>query len=527
MKSRDLLILVVFTVLSNITLTAQTWERVYGIPLRYENTYGVAHSYDQGISQAIRVNWDALWLNKTDINGNLIWSKYYKHPSQGVHIAYLTEGVSDNSILIAGQSDQLDAWGDPVVFKINTCGELDWCKIWYKYNMNYSVQILNVASGDIVMHTRYACEATTWPHDRFQLVKMDAGGNFIWIKQIVPQSEYPLIINEDMYSLINTSDNGFLFGGYGYYRDTADIDLYWLRNMMVKCNSEGDEEWVGVFFTQRDAEDFHGKIGSVFEMSGNYYAGGTKKLNWGNSTIAETPVLIKVNSIGNLLSHHHMFSDDSIVFSLPWAFDVINDSSVFMVTRTTPGLSDPSHIGMIITDSLGNIKKALDNENGYAIEDCLAKTNDNKYIVAGGVCTDNEYDGYALKVNAQLEWDTLYNANFTYDSLCPLPIDSTVIICNCDITTGLETNQTNKKENRLVAYPNPANNRVAVLIPESIAYSSIELTDLFGRRVLKRETDKNETEVIFDISSLNEGYYIVSLNSNETIITGKFLKKLK
>jgi hypothetical protein len=60
-----------------------------------------------------------------------------------------------------------------------------------------------------------------------------------------------------------------------------------------------------------------------------------------------------------------------------------------------------------------------------------------------------------------------------------------------------------------------------------MAYSSIELTDLFGRRVLKRETDKNETEVIFDISSLNEGYYIVSLNSNETIITGKFLKKLK
>jgi hypothetical protein len=524
MKIYSLLSVSALLLITGITATAQTWERIYGIPNRYENTYGVAHSYDQGITQATRVNWDALWLNKTDVDGNIIWSKYYKHASQGMYITCLTERLSDNSLLITGASSQLSEWGDPVLFKVNACGTLDWCKIWNIVGGNYGVQVLNTLSGDIILHTRYASESGGFDN-RFQLVKLDANGNFLWIKHIMPQSEYPNIINEDMYSLTNTSDHGFLFGGRGYYRDTANPDLFWLRNMVVKCNSEGDEEWVGVYFTQRDEEEFRGVIGSVFELNGNYYAGGTRYLKWGNQTIASTPVLLKTDNTGNLLSHHHMFGD-SIVFSLPWAFDVINDTAVFMVTRTTPSLAQGVHIGMIITDSLGNINKALDNENGYAIEDCLTKTHDDKYIVTGGVYSDNEYDAYALKVNSQLEWDTLYNGNFTYDSLCPFPIDSTVIICNCDITTGLKTSQTDKREERLVVYPNPAGNQVAVILPVSTSYSSVELCDLFGRLALKKETDVYDTEVVFDISSLHEGYYIINLiNNNKILMSGKLLKK--
>ncbi len=174
MKTKKLLVLTMLLLITSITAPAQTWERIYGKPNRYENTYGVANSYDQGIIQATRVNWDALWLNKTDVNGNIIWSKYYKHPDKSIYINGLAGMFLDNSLLISGQSNQLDGWGDPVVFKIDACGELDWCKIWQKVNMNYGVQILTTASGDIFMHTRYACEASVWPHNRFQLVKMDA-----------------------------------------------------------------------------------------------------------------------------------------------------------------------------------------------------------------------------------------------------------------------------------------------------------------------------------------------------------------
>jgi len=526
MKTKSLLIIFVLLLTAFKAVTAQTWERIYGMPNRYENTYGVANTYDMGIIQATRVNWDALWLNKTDVNGNILWSKYYKHPYQSIYVGCLTRYSPDNSLLIAGGSTQIDDWGDPVLFKVNACGTLDWCKIWNIVGGNYGVQVLNTLSGDIILHTRYASESGGFDN-RFQLVKLDANGNFLWIKHIMPQSEYPNIINEDMYSLINTSDNGFLFGGRGYYRDTANPDLFWLRNMVVKCNSEGDEEWVGVYFTQRDEEEFHGVIGSVFELNGNYYAGGTRYLKYGNQTIASTPVLLKINNTGKLLSHHHTFGD-SIVFSLPWAFDVINDTAVFMVTRTTPSLSQGVHIGMIITDSLGNINKALDNEIGYAIEDCLTKTHDDKYIVTGGVYSDNEYDAYALKVNSQLEWDTLYNGNFTYDSLCPFPIDSTVIICNCDITTGVKSTQPRKKVEILNVYPNPAVNQVEVILPENITCSVIEITDLFGRIAIKKETGKYVTEEVFDISGLYEGYYIVSLiDNNQILLSGKFLKKLK
>jgi len=431
----------------------------------------------------------------------------------------------DNSLLVTGASEQSDSWGDPFVFKIDPCGELEWCKIWSVPLVNYGAHILNTVSGNIIIHTRYAGDPSGYPPDRFELVELDAGGNILWIKQIMPQSEYPDIINEDMYCLINTSDGGFLFGGKGYFQDTSGIDLYWLQNMLVKCDANGDEEWVKGYFKQDDEEEIRGKIGAVYEFNGNYYAGGTRYIQYGSSTIASTPVLIKVDNSGQMLERFHILGD-SLVFSLPWAFDVINESMVLMATRTTPSVSQILHIGLIMTDTLGNIKKALDSYNGYLVEDCLARSDDGKYLLTGGNNVLNDYNGYAMKVNAQLEWDTIYSGQFTYDSLCPHAIDSTTVICNCDITTGIQKPIPVTKETSLTIYPNPASDRVAVLLPAVDGNITIRVTDLFGRLMLEKECKEGDKEAILDIEGLHEGYYIVTLvQKNQIIQSGKFLKK--
>jgi hypothetical protein len=328
-----------------------------------------------------------------------------------------------------------------------------------------------------------------------------------------------------MNCLIKTSDEGYLFGGYGYFRDTSDTELFWLQNMMVKCDRNGNAEWIQGYFKQDDAEEFRGEIGSVFEYNGKYYAGGTRYQYYGKQLMASLPVLIKTDQSGNMLERFHMLND-SLVFSLPWAFDVINDSTIFMATRTTPILSQSNHTGMILTDTLGNIKKALDGYNGVIVEDCLARSNDGKYLLTGGNKTDDDYNGYALKVNSQLEWDTIYTGQFTYDSLCGHPIDSTLVICNCDITTGTVEPPQKYEDVSLTVYPNPASDQVAVFLPKTDQTIMLRVSDLFGRTVIEKKCSNGNNEAMLNIQALTDGYYIVTLTQNNSIVqNGKFLKK--
>lgn len=527
MKINELKIIaiIVLIILFGKTVISQTWEHVYGKPVRFELTRGVSNHYDHGFIQATIVDYDALWLNKIDVNGNLLWSKYYKHPSQGLYTGCMTTYTPDGSILITGQSNQSDPSGDPVVLKINACGELEWGTIWQVPQTNYGLHIFSNGSGGAILHTRYANSEVSNSINRFQLAEFDANGNFLWSNQFLPYQADLKIINYDMNCMIRTSDGGYLFGGWGYFKDTADIDLFWLRNMMLKCDHDGNTEWVKGYFKQDVDENLHGQIGTVFAYNGKYYAVGTKYNFYGNEVISCTPVLIKTDKSGVIIDSYAML-EDSLVFSSPRAFDVIDDSTVFMATHTTPHLSQNSHIGMILTDTTGNIKKALDSYNGFLVEDCLASSVDGKYLLTGGNYDDDDFNGYAQKVTSQLEWDTIYTGQFTYDSLCGHSIDSTVVILNCDITTGTIEPQPVYKKVSLTIYPNPATDRIAVILPETNRDILITITDLFGRTVIEKKSYRGNTEAILNIQGLTDGYYNVSITENNSIIqTGKFLKK--
>jgi len=100
------------------------------------------------------------------------------------------------------------------------------------------------------------------------------------------------------------------------------------------------------------------------------------------------------------------------------------------------------------------------------------------------------------------------------------------VICNCDITTGIQKPIPVTKETSLTIYPNPASDRVAVLLPAVDGNITIRVTDLFGRLMLEKECKEGDKEAILDIEGLHEGYYIVTLvQKNQIIQSGKFLKK--
>ncbi len=89
---------------------------------------------------------------------------------------------------------------------------------------------------------------------------------------------------------------------------------------------------------------------------------------------------------------------------------------------------------------------------------------------------------------------------------------------------GQGTSTTNPQlvEDRLIAYPNPANNQVTIQFKKNgHALEKVVLRDLLGKEV-RTYKDLNEAQLIIDISELNAGFYLITANDNYSI---KIIKK--
>jgi hypothetical protein len=148
-------------------------------------------------------------------------------------------------------------------------------------------------------------------------------------------------------------------------------------------------------------------------------------------------------------------------------------------------------------------------------------------LLVGGFW-DGIWRSHAYKLNADLEYDTLYSYPFVYDSLCPYPIASDTIPLDCEVV-GLDEPFGNPETGRLKVYPNPASDILHIEIPEKLktetstpAFSittvyhqwksaTVEVYDLFGRRVFSKEVTPADKELSIDVSAWHAGIYVVRL----------------
>lgn len=71
-------------------------------------------------------------------------------------------------------------------------------------------------------------------------------------------------------------------------------------------------------------------------------------------------------------------------------------------------------------------------------------------------------------------------------------------------------------------YPNPAKNQLTISSKKS--FNAIEIVNLLGQKVKDIANKQGETTLTLDLSDLQNGTYIVKLNSNEGVSTTKFIK---
>jgi hypothetical protein len=122
------------------------------------------------------------------------------------------------------------------------------------------------------------------------------------------------------------------------------------------------------------------------------------------------------------------------------------------------------------------------------------------------------YDGSASK------W-TIYTENIT--SLFTGSTFNVLVVANTN-PAGITENK--NAENKLIVSPNPANDKVTVLLDQtnSSVINSIMITGIDGRTVLKKSIKENTSkQILLDVSDLNSGLYLLNVKTNQGMLSSK------
>ncbi|MFN3752506.1 T9SS type A sorting domain-containing protein [Flavobacterium sp.] len=121
------------------------------------------------------------------------------------------------------------------------------------------------------------------------------------------------------------------------------------------------------------------------------------------------------------------------------------------------------------------------------------------------VCTD-----VAKMAEAQMYFTTATTNTITFSS-----------DCNISDCSSLLNSPNNVPGFTVSVYPNPANTKLNITLPQSINLKSISIYNTLGQLV---QVDTNPTETI-DVSGLKTGSYFIKIISDEGTASSKFIKQ--
>jgi hypothetical protein len=170
------------------------------------------------------------------------------------------------------------------------------------------------------------------------------------------------------------------------------------------------------------------------------------------------------------------------------------------------------------------------------------KTFDDKLLITSPKIIDGNFDIYAYKFNQDFEYDSIYTQPFVYDSLCPYQIESDTIPLDC-VIVGLEEEK-EKTQASLKTVPNPATDKVKIMLPEYIVTQSsftgmqsttwrynystasmMQIFDVWGALVMEQKIAEGQKELEINVAGLSSGIYVVRVVLESQAVSGKFVKQ--
>lgn len=247
-----------------------TWSKTYGTASN-DAAYGVVQTADggyvfSGTEMQSGLNGKA-HLVKVDANGNVLWSKTFGNSTRK-NFAYTLQQTADRGFIIGGWENlNLGINDDFCLIKTDSNGVKEWYKSYgdVGHDQNYSVH--QTVDGGFIM-AGITFSATVFD---VNMVKTDASGNLVWTKNFGGSGA------DDAYAVTSTSDGGFVFCGstssFGLNQAAYLVKVDGSGNLLWSRTMSGSG-WDG-FFAIHEAVDggliMAGVKGETYGVSGSLY----------------------------------------------------------------------------------------------------------------------------------------------------------------------------------------------------------------------------------------------------------------
>jgi len=502
---------------------SQRWEILKGLQNRREDFVDLNEFYDFGyvIGGAIVEENIKIWTIKTDINGVNLWNKVIQQNNPYLFITSLVDN-HNGEVLIVGNLYPNGLRSCPLIIKFDSCGNEVWCHYYYTEQFIggafYDVMILD--NDDILALGHFGSEEQI---EQIFLFYFDENGNLLWDKSYATKNDYPEIAfarGMDIYQF----QSHYLVSGYCYWPYPDNPEIVWMRPLFIYIDSAFNEQWILPYGV---SDSIVGIAWGTLQLSDSGFLGYGEYLA-GNSGNA---LLMRFNTSGEEKGYKIIPSDEIVP---PTLYNTIVDAvqindSLIMASANFGYIPQGTPNGAYIFDLNGHIHQYLSNSNTIGASKVI-KTFDNKYFFGTSIKEPGnpQYSDILLyKLNANLEQDTVYTGNYTYDSLCPHQIQSGIIdISDCDMTVNIKEIPSPKeyyaslKTIPVKVFPNPAKDQITLQFENTQYHTDILLQcfDILGRKIHKEKVYPYQGVSIIDVSDWNDGMYMAVVTGNGKVV---------
>ena len=335
------------------------WKQIYGTanPLAYGGPYMVVQTADGGYAIGGTANGNVWWLIKTDYSGRLQWNKTFTYSEDGdssdsFGLVYSMVSTKDLGFAFAGAANILSTGGtaDFCLLKVDSAGNVQWKKTYdggtYQEPSGNVVNLEDEAYSIVqTSDSGYALAGRSKSYDSadFWLVKTDSLGNEQWNRKYAePYLAGGNHFLEVTHKVVQTSDGGYALAG-SEEKSSEDNDFY-----LIKVDSTGNVQWRKTY-----GEKYIDVPGSVVQLSdGGFALGGTITEAGTAGPISKDLAIVRTDLSGNQLWTKEYNAKENDAYgtkSEDFAYSMCRTSDgAYVIAGTTVNGWDGSHVDIFL-----------------------------------------------------------------------------------------------------------------------------------------------------------------------------------
>ncbi len=459
------------------------WTKTLG-NTDYDHANAVIQTNDGGyaIAGTSGGNNNRMALVRLDANGNTKWVRYFSaNTRQGGNALVQTP---DGGFALAGSVSTYNngSWG--YLVKTDSTGGLMWSKLVFSRDFYPELQDITLTSDG-----GFAVVGNNSPDGAYYdmyLIKLKSNGAFEWARSIGGTStETPTFVKQ-------TSDNGYLFGGYAFsFGPTLGQDMF-----VAKTDASGTLEWARNIGTASSES-----CTDAFEIPGGYVVVGSTD---SSSTFTRRPMLVRFSGKGKYLGSKIMNEPDdaTITSATPYS-----NTGFAIAGAYSSSFGGNQEVFVAKFNKLGNTcgtyaSFGIVKDTGVLVTVTIPVTNANTTVAAGGEVT--------------------VSRTFSTTDLCALKPASTVAT-SVDVKKAAADHRL-----QIRITPNPVVTTAQLKWnAEQQAQTHIQVFSLQGMQVYNTTVNaiKGENSFLLPVSNLASGMYLVKLRSGTTEQSLQFMKQ--